>query len=565
MLPKEKRVFLRQVRDLQPLVDSHVDGAELLTMSILSKWKAKKYPALNIEEQNGFLIKEENCAIEKFADWVINRDFLEGAFWLSSAYAVWVGKGQRTDQALFFTPPELAIRLIDNLVAHGASLENHTWFDPAAGGAAFLAPLSMRVREKLLTSGCSDIEIVNHISNFLIGNDINPFLSYISFEYVKMAIYDHIVGADQLPDNNISVGDALVCSSVISDVVICNPPYKKLKSFQAKGYMGRFDEIIEGQPNIYGLFIEHCIRSVKKGGLVGVLTPTSYFAGKNFEKLRISIDENVTVNQVDLVQDREGVFIGVLQETAISIFTKKTTLNSFPSIYSYKREEGFLEVGDSDIPKNGHPWPLPRTKRDCEILKHAKGLKSRLQDYGYKVKVGAYVDFRDKRETYANPPNDLGVKSVPLIWPSDIKRGKILNASWSPSCDGRAAYIAVDDMNHPSVIKQPFVALQRVSSSDQRTRLVVTYADQSFFERFGGAWGENHVLLLVPEENPCISPEELSALLGQGKIDRLFACISGSINVSSYELRALPLPDPKKLREVIDMHDDLFEAIESIF
>ncbi|MEC9385146.1 MAG: N-6 DNA methylase [Pseudomonadota bacterium] len=534
-------------------------------MSILSRWQEKKYPALKNESQDVLSGHEDDQAVSKFSQWVMNCDFLEGAFWLSSAYAVWVGKNKRSDQALFFTPPELAIRLIDNLVAHGADVENHTWFDPAAGGAAFLAPLSMKVREKLLENGCTHAEIVDHISNHLIGNDINPFLSYLSFEYVKMAIYDQILGADMLPRNNISTGDALICSGLSSDVVICNPPYKKLKKIQASKYSAQFGEVMEGQPNIYGVFIERCIRSVKGDGLVGVLTPTSYFAGKNFEKLRVSINEKVTVNQVDLVQDREGVFIGVLQETAISIFSKRPALKSTPEIYSYKKGDGFVKVGISDIPKNGRPWPLPRTKRDSEILKHAKGLTARLEDYDYKVKVGAYVDFRDKRETYTNLSNDLGVKSVPLIWPSDIKPGSIFNSSWSPSRDGRAAYIAVDDLNHPSVIKEPFVALQRVSSSDQRTRLIVTYAEKSFFENFDGVMGENHVLLLVPGKNSCISPRELSALLGHEKIDRLFACISGSINVSSYELKYLPLPDPKVLREAIDFHGNLIGAIDSIF
>jgi adenine-specific DNA-methyltransferase len=60
------------------------------------------------------------------------QPFNEAAYWLATAYAVWIGEETRTQRALFFTPPTLADRVIANLVKQGASLAHHHWHDQLA-------------------------------------------------------------------------------------------------------------------------------------------------------------------------------------------------------------------------------------------------------------------------------------------------------------------------------------------------------------------------------------------------------------------------------------------------
>ncbi len=71
-------------------------------------------------------------AVQDFAKWLSEEPFNEADYWLATAYAILVGDEVRTERALYFTPPLLAERVIDNLLQHGASLTTHRWHDPPA-------------------------------------------------------------------------------------------------------------------------------------------------------------------------------------------------------------------------------------------------------------------------------------------------------------------------------------------------------------------------------------------------------------------------------------------------
>ncbi|WP_431287624.1 hypothetical protein [Roseateles chitinivorans] len=69
---------------------------------------------------------------------------------------------------------------------------------------------------------------------------------------------------------------------------------------------------------------------------------------------------------------------------------------------------------------------------------------------------------------------------------------------------------------------------------------------------FSGFVAENHVVVLErvkqsSDSESSISPETLLEVLRCEQVDRYFRCISGSTNVSVFELAQLPLPDPKKV------------------
>ena len=49
---------------------------------------------------------------------------------------------------------------------------------------------------------------------------------------------------------------------------------------------------------------------------------------------------------------------------------------------------------------------------------------------------------------------------------------------------------------------------------------------------------------------PRVAPAALSALLNSDVVDQVFRCINGSVAVSAYELKALPLPSPDGMKEI---------------
>ncbi|MGV8295198.1 hypothetical protein ACV36C_40865, partial [Pseudomonas aeruginosa] len=63
-----------------------------------------------------------------FVDWLATLEkFEEAAYWIATAYATLVGDKVRKQRALYFTHPVLAGRVIDALLAQGASLTDDHW------------------------------------------------------------------------------------------------------------------------------------------------------------------------------------------------------------------------------------------------------------------------------------------------------------------------------------------------------------------------------------------------------------------------------------------------------
>jgi adenine-specific DNA-methyltransferase len=170
----------------------------------------------------------------------------------------------------------------------------------------------------------------------------------------------------------------------------------------------------------------------------------------------------------------------------------------------------------------------------------------RISDYGYRVRIGIFVWNRDQRPTFfereAEAP-DAGDELFPLIWSSDIgtdlrlKFGIKANALLEPS------WVRFENADHPGVVKNQAVVLQRVTSNDQPKRLVGAVVSGDFIQCYGGFVAENHVVVLE-QVTPGFAPRDLARLLSCLPVDRYFRCISGSTNVSAYELRHLPLPNP---------------------
>jgi hypothetical protein len=114
--------------------------------------------------------------------------FLHATYWLSTAYALCVGDAYRKSLAMFFTPPSLTSRLLDDLTASGVRFDKGSFCDPDCGGAAFLAPIALRMKEELRAKGMPARRVLEHISKNLFGADIDATLCELSKHFLLMAL-----------------------------------------------------------------------------------------------------------------------------------------------------------------------------------------------------------------------------------------------------------------------------------------------------------------------------------------------------------------------------------------
>lgn len=536
---------LQKNRDITPEI------AGQIAVALLYLWQVHSFPKLEPVLMCGMKKYAADPEIKNLAMWFFDRPFLEAAFWLSSAYALLVGRDHQSKYAMYFTPPALADRLIDNLIASGASLTKSIWKDPACGGGAFLTPVAVRMVAQLEEENARSDRIVRTIAKNLVGNDLDPILANLSNNFIKMAMYEHICRTKFVPKLNISVADSLKpvpVGEAAADVVICNPPYRKMTRAEVDVYREDFVDVIEGQPNLYGLFIRRCLAMAGPNCLIGLLTPTSYLSGQNFSKLRRTLVSLSDVRQLDLVRQKEGVFLRVEQETALAIFqnrNRKSLTNSSASVFILEGNE-FRNVGMFKAPTEGQAWSIPRDAGDATILQRAGSGPFRLSDYGYAARTGAYVYYRDKRKTFASFPEvDDSHAIFPLIWSSDITTDGNLIHGRANKQERRDIFIELAELKYASVVTRPCVALQRITSADQGRRLIGAAVPVELLEVTGGVVGENHVLFLEQVSGgSLITPYQLAAILGSTIVDRLFRCISGAVNVSIFELNQLSLPSP---------------------
>jgi adenine-specific DNA-methyltransferase len=565
---------LRQIRLLGETARQLSCDAETVVGTALRLWCQSDFlsaPKTNLKYSSSLKSTKQ---MRDFVSLLRQMEFLEASYWLSSAYAMLIEEGHRKALAMFFTPLSLTRGLLDDLTNHGADFGRHSFLDPACGGAAFLAPIAIRMRTALEARGLPPRARLEHIEKHLSGVDKDSTLCKLSRQFLYMALHEDIESSGYAPTFSIAVGDSLQTQDHNlrrHDVVICNPPYRKLAASETASLPPAFTCIVEAQPNIYGLFIFQCTRLVREGGLVALVTPASFLSGQYFSRLRNFLVKNTQIKHIGLVSGRVGIFIDVQQETVLTVLSSvascnRTKCETSVSVVSVDGE--YTAVGSTELPCGEMVWPIPRTVSDVALLRLAADTEFRLTDYGYKVRIGTYVWNRDPRPSYATLKDARKARAstaVPLLWSGDISPNGRLN--FEPAAkSGNHHFVDFGDKRHASMVHKPCVIMQRVTSNEQTRRLVAAPVPKKLFQEYCGFVGENHVVVLEPViDIPALKPSQLAKLFSSHAVDRLYRCISGATNLSVFELNQLALPDPEKLKQLLAGGSAMEQAVNQAY
>jgi adenine-specific DNA-methyltransferase len=565
MLPTQISAFYGYRRTLRAVVRGNNVRAEALAIEVLCELVRRKYPLLmkRLPKKSGRSFSDSHqIKINRFVDWLEPQDVIDAAFWLSSLYANLVSERMRHGRALFFTPPELAQRVIHALREQGADFATARVIDPACGGAAFLAPIATAIADKLRAQGVGPRKMLKHLETHLTGWDIDPTLCKLSALFVLTAVYREIALSRYVPDIQVACADSLkrgLRHRGRYDVVVCNPPYRKVSQAERRSLELRDCAIAHGQPNYYAIFMTRALGLAKRHGRIGLITPASFLSGRSFGPLRKQTAKSNHLKQIDLIDRRQGVFVGVEQEAVLSIFCRKRPTEDAETAVFTLGSKGAKLVGMVSIPSGERPWVLPRMESDVQILALHRNIRHTIRSYGYECKTGLFVPHRDRRRTSRAR---AWRESVPLLWSTDIGQDGSLKFD---RVAHRARYIRIASADERLIHRVPGVALQRTTAADDTRRLVAAPIGHAFLRRYGGYVGENHVLFLLKQEDAICDEVTLAAILRSETVDRLFRCLSGSVAVSLTDLQELPLPDPKEVERLIQKGIDVNEAVKRAF
>jgi hypothetical protein len=241
----------------------------------------------------------------------------------------------------------------------------------------------------ILEPSCGTCEIVKFCDNIYDNITIDALeLNDKIFNSIKDLSFKNKV--------NIMKGDFIKYKTDKSyDLIIGNPPYFICKK---SGVPKEYEKFIHGRPNVFGLFILHCLSILKPGGILAFIIPKSFLNSLSYSKIRNYIKESCTIINIDDYGNLND-FIDTEQST-FGLVLKKNYGKSLVKECNYS-----LLFNDNYI----------FTNNSSELKELFKG-STTLEKIGLKVKTGNIV-WNEHKHDLTDDEN-----STILIYNSNISK-----------------------------------------------------------------------------------------------------------------------------------------------
>lgn len=477
---------------------------------------------------------------------------------LGTAYVAALTSEVRVRHGRHYTPPDLAghlwamTREALGLPSHASVLPGLVR-DRASGAGALLLPA---LREHVIASAHTDPQLtLAALPSLIEGTDADPnavWLANVVLAAEALPLLAAVPASRRRPFAPlVSCGDGLLGERRPARVEIQNPPYGRVRLVPEE--RRRWQHVLYGHANLYGLFMGAALEDLDEVGVLAALVPTSFTSGLYFSKLRETLSRQAPLRSTTFVAARDGVFPNVLQETCLTVFSRRRSRST-----TIATVNGHVQkVARVKSPRGAAPWLLPRRPDDAPTAAVAARLPLRLAELGYRCSTGPLVWNRRRPDLSAR----AGRGRVPIVWAADIDGGRLHR----DRARNDLRYIRVRPSDERFlVLDRPAVLVQRTTAPEQARRLVATFLSEADLAAWGGrVVVENHVNVLRADQGDApLDGATLARVLGTWTLDRVIRSFSGSVALSAYEIESLPFPDRQVLRTWNGLEgDDLERAV----
>jgi adenine-specific DNA-methyltransferase len=474
-------------------------------------------------------------------------DPVTAGYFIGTTYAAALPTDVRARFGVYYTPPALAGRLLDQATAAGVDWSCCSVLDPACGGGAFLAPVAQRIVKQL--SHLEPDVLLERVTARVRGFEIDPVAAWLSQVFLEAVLLPACRAANRRLPALVEVRDSLTAPphARLYDLVIGNPPYGRVTLDRV--LRARYAASLYGHANQYGLFTDIALQLVRPGGVVAYVTPTSFLAGEYFKNLRRLLARGAPPVAIDFIAHRKGVFDDVLQEALLATYRRGQGPDEVSVHFLIPLDESVVQVlpaGTFTLPAApDEPWLIPRNLAQASLIERMRTMPHRLADWGYAVSTGPLVWNRHKNQLRRTP----GPSVLPLVWAEAVTpEGQFIFRATKTNHQPFFAPRAGDGW---LIATETCVLVQRTTAKEQRRRLIAAVLPAHFLRQHGGTVVENHLNMVRPLRSPpVVNPAVLAAFLNSPIVDQAFRCLSGSVAVSAYELEALPIPSPDALSDL---------------
>lgn len=165
-------------------------------------------PAAFVDPEFEILTKEVTWLADALGRAAAHVDPVAAAYFIGTAYAAALPPNVRASFGVYYTPPALAARLLDQATAAGIDWGSCTVIDPACGGGAFLAPVAQRIVKQL--SHLEPEGLLRTIAARVRGFEIDPFAAWMSQVFLEAVLLPTCRAARRRLPIVVDVRDSLV-------------------------------------------------------------------------------------------------------------------------------------------------------------------------------------------------------------------------------------------------------------------------------------------------------------------------------------------------------------------
>ena len=321
-------------KDIRNFINTHSDNTMFIDQLVVSAFVYNN----EIKKYNSFIasfLMSNNNNLHIFRELRTIEDVI-------NVFELAIPKDDVVTNGAIYTPSYIRDFIVtESIEKYGKPLDDCKCADIACGCGAFLVTLSRHFR--MQHPDISYKEIYDHFCGVDICNEsivrtriVLSLLAAADGEIINEGDLHLFVANSLSPEQNLGM----------YDIIVGNPPYVRSKHIddKSKSLLKYWTVSQCGNADLYIPFFEVSICHLKKDGVVGFITPNSYFKSVNARMLRKYLKENL-LSPIIFDFGEEKIFNKKLVYTCITIIQKVCSEN-----IKYVRVSA-LDVKQKAIPK----------------------------------------------------------------------------------------------------------------------------------------------------------------------------------------------------------------------
>lgn len=349
-------------------------------------------------------------------------------------------------------------------------------------------------------------------------------------------------------DDFININPEIISEEKKFDLVILNPPYKKIESGS------QHDKKLKSQgmqvPNYYAAFIILCAGLLKSGGQLVTINPRSFCNGVYFKNFRMKLINEYCLEVIHLFENREDLFHDdVLQETLIMKVSNSKQSPKLEIRSSVGPDFNSTITIEKKFDEVIFPTDADKIIRIVQEINEELSLKmeklvASLSDLDLELSTGPIVDFRNRDALREK----AGPGTFSMLYAHNIRDCKI---DFSVGNKKLGYIVETDKCKNYLRPNGLYVLVNRTSSKEEPKRIKAAIYDGD--ARASEKVGLDNKLNYYHMNKGPIHDKDLAVglwiYLNSDFVDFYFRTFSGSTQVNATDLKSyIKYPDKEQLK-----------------